>query len=246
MNTSNPYDGERIAGTVGFPLPDDRDPRGHGSPESGAELAADEVGMIEVRGPNVFKGYWRMPEKTAAEIRPTASSSRATSARSTRRGYVHIVGRGKDLIITGGFNVYPKEVESGDRPRSRAIVESAVIGVPHPDLGEGVTAVVVADKAAGAELDETAILASAGNRSPRQVQAAQEDRSSSTTCRAIPWARCRRTCCGRRTRTYSRRRIRARSDGLSRPGTPRPRGHFVATCRSEVVSPCSNHSVARR
>ncbi|MGE3871989.1 MAG: malonyl-CoA synthase [Parvibaculaceae bacterium] len=140
MNTSNPYDGERIAGTVGLPLAG-VDVR-ISDPESGKTLATGEIGMIEVRGPNVFKGYWRMPEKTAAEFRPDGFFITGDLGRIDESGYVSIVGRGKDLIITGGFNVYPKEVES-EIDGIEGVVESAVIGLPHPDFGEGVTAVVV-------------------------------------------------------------------------------------------------------
>lgn len=140
MNTSNPYEGERIAGTVGLPLAG-IDVR-ISDPESGKPLAAGEIGMIEVRGPNVFKGYWRMPEKTAAEFRPDGFFITGDLGRIDQNGYVSIVGRGKDLIITGGFNVYPKEVES-EIDNIEGVVESAVIGLPHPDFGEGVTAVVV-------------------------------------------------------------------------------------------------------
>jgi malonyl-CoA/methylmalonyl-CoA synthetase len=153
MNTSNPYDGERIAGTVGFALP--------GieirvtDPESGTPLGADEIGMIEVRGPNVFKGYWRMPEKTAAEFRRDGFFITGDLGKIDERGYVHIVGRGKDLIITGGYNVYPKEVES-EIDAIEGVVESAVIGLAHPDFGEGVTAVVV--KAGQAPLTEKDVL----------------------------------------------------------------------------------------
>jgi malonyl-CoA/methylmalonyl-CoA synthetase len=154
MNTSNPYERERIAGTVGFPLPG-VDLRVT-DPETGAELEIGEVGMIEVRGPNVFKGYWRMPEKTAAEIRPDGFFITGDLGKIDERGYVHIVGRGKDLIITGGFNVYPKEVET-EIDLIPGVVESAVIGVPHPDLGEGVTAVVVSEQ--GRTIDESAVLA---------------------------------------------------------------------------------------
>ncbi|MEN5082541.1 malonyl-CoA synthase [Bosea sp. TWI1241] len=141
MSTSNPYDGDRIAGTVGFPLP------GVSArvvdPETGAALARDEIGMIEVKGPNVFKGYWRNPEKTAAEFRPDGFFITGDLGKIDPAGYVHIVGRGKDLIITGGYNVYPKEVEA-EIDEMEGVIESAVIGVPHPDFGEGVTAVVVA------------------------------------------------------------------------------------------------------
>jgi len=140
MNTSNPYDGERIAGTVGFPL------SGVSiritDPESGAVLGTGEIGMIEIKGPNVFKGYWRMPEKTAAEFRADGYFISGDLGKIDERGYIHIVGRGKDLIITGGYNVYPKEVET-EIDQIDGVKESAVIGLPHPDFGEGVTAVVV-------------------------------------------------------------------------------------------------------
>jgi len=158
MNTSNPYDGERIAGTVGFPLP------GISlrvtDPESGRVLPTDDIGMIEVKGPNVFKGYWRMPEKTAAEFRDGYFIT-GDLGKIDAKGYVHIVGRGKDLVITGGFNVYPKEVE-GEIDAIPGVAESAVIGVPHPDFGEGVTAVVV--PVAGAILTEADINAALENR----------------------------------------------------------------------------------
>ncbi len=153
MNTSNPYDGDRVPGAVGFPLP------GIAArvtdPETGKELPREEIGMIEVKGPNVFKGYWRMPEKTAAEFRPDGFFITGDLGKIDARGYVHIVGRGKDLVITGGFNVYPKEIES-EIDAMPGVVESAVIGVPHADFGEGVTAVVVAEK--GASLDEAAVI----------------------------------------------------------------------------------------
>ncbi|WID95936.1 malonyl-CoA synthase [Bosea vestrisii] len=152
MNTSNPYDGDRVAGTVGFPLP------GVSArvtdPESGKELARDEIGMIEVKGPNVFKGYWRNPEKTAAEFRGDGFFITGDLGKIDPAGYVHIVGRGKDLIITGGYNVYPKEVEA-EIDEMPGVIESAVIGCPHPDFGEGVTAVVVAK--AGADISAAGI-----------------------------------------------------------------------------------------
>lgn len=140
MNTSNPYDGERIAGTVGFPLPGVS--VRIADPSSGTELAQGEIGMIEVQGPNVFSGYWRMPEKTAEEFRYNGYFITGDLGRIDERGYVSIVGRGKDLIISGGFNVYPKEVET-EIDELNGVLESAVIGVPHKDFGEGVTAVVV-------------------------------------------------------------------------------------------------------
>jgi malonyl-CoA/methylmalonyl-CoA synthetase len=154
MNTSNPYDGDRIAGTVGFPLPG-VDLRVVDA-ETGTPLEREAIGVIEVRGPNVFSGYWRMPEKTAAEFRPDGFFITGDVGKIDSRGYVHIVGRAKDLIISGGFNVYPKEIESeiDDLP---GVVESAVIGCPHPDFGEGVTAVVV--KEGGADVTEAAVIA---------------------------------------------------------------------------------------
>ncbi|MBR0851978.1 malonyl-CoA synthase [Bradyrhizobium diazoefficiens] len=153
MNTSNPYDGERVPGAVGFPLP------GVSvrvtEPETGKELPREEIGMIEVKGPNVFKGYWRMPEKTRSEFRPDGFFITGDLGKIDDKGYVHILGRGKDLVISGGFNVYPKEIES-EIDAMPGVVESAVIGVPHADFGEGVTAVLVCNK--GADVSEAAVL----------------------------------------------------------------------------------------
>ena len=159
MNTSNPYDGDRIAGTVGFPLPGVA--LRVADPESGRVLAQGEIGVIEVKGPNVFQGYWRMPEKTASEFRADGFFITGDLGKVDERGYVHIVGRAKDLIISGGFNVYPKEVES-EIDALPGVVESAVVGVPHPDFGEGVTAVVVREP--GAAIDEGAILSALEDR----------------------------------------------------------------------------------
>ena len=153
MNTSNPYDGARLAGTVGKPLPG-VDVR-VADPAGGAALPTGEIGMIEVRGPNVFKGYWRMPEKTAEEFRADGFFITGDVGRIDAKGYVSIVGRGKDLIISGGFNVYPKEIET-EIDLIDGVVESAVIGLPHRDFGEGVTAIVVGK--AGAAPSEAAIL----------------------------------------------------------------------------------------
>jgi len=154
MNTSNPYDGDRRAGTVGFPLPGVE--LKVTDPQSGDPLADGEIGVIEVRGDNVFAGYWQMPEKTAEELREDGWFITGDLGFVDDRGYVTIVGRGKDLIITGGFNVYPKEVESviDELP---GVNESAVIGVPHKDFGEGVVAIVVPQK--GASLSETDVVA---------------------------------------------------------------------------------------
>ncbi|MDE4173721.1 malonyl-CoA synthase [Phaeobacter sp. PT47_59] len=138
MSTSNPYDGERRAGTVGFPLPGVE----ARIMADGKEVAQGEIGVLHVRGANVFQGYWQMPEKTAEELLPDGWFITGDMARMDADGYVTIVGREKDLVITGGFNVYPKEVEGliDDLP---GVLESAVIGVPHPDFGEAVVAVVV-------------------------------------------------------------------------------------------------------
>ena len=138
MNTSNPYDGERRAGTVGMPLPGVE----LRIMEAESEVEQGEIGTIEVRGPNVFKGYWQMPEKTAEELRPDGWFITGDLGQIDADGYVSIVGRGKDLIITGGFNVYPKELESLIDDID-GVLESAVIGVAHPDFGEAVVAVVV-------------------------------------------------------------------------------------------------------
>ncbi|MEO0624205.1 MAG: malonyl-CoA synthase [Pseudomonadota bacterium] len=155
MNTTNPYDGERRAGTVGMALPGvDVIVAG----PDGSSLPRGEIGAIEVRGPNVFSGYWRMPEKTAEELRPSGFFITGDLGRYDEDGYLHIVGRAKDLVITGGFNVYPKEVESVI-DAVPGVVESAVIGVPHPDLGEGVVAVVVPQDPALTEETISVVLA---------------------------------------------------------------------------------------
>jgi malonyl-CoA/methylmalonyl-CoA synthetase len=151
--------------------------------------------MIEVRGPNVFGGYWQMPEKTAEELRADGWFITGDLGKRDADGYVHIVGRAKDLVITGGYNVYPKEVEMvlDEVP---GVAESAVIGVPHPDFGEAVFAVLVAQK--GVALEPGAVLARLrgswrGSSSPRR-------RWWWTACRGTRWARCKRTCCGTATR----------------------------------------------
>lgn len=140
MNTSNPYEGARKPGTVGLPLPGVEVKI---VDTSGAKLGVDQIGSIEVRGDNVFSGYWQMPEKTAEELRADGWFITGDLGVRDCDGYVTIVGRSKDLIISGGLNVYPKEVEAviDDLPD---VLESAVIGLPHPDFGEAVVAVVVA------------------------------------------------------------------------------------------------------
>jgi malonyl-CoA/methylmalonyl-CoA synthetase len=140
MNTSNPYEGRRIAGTVGPALPGVS--VRVADPETGKRLPTNEIGGIEVKGPNVFAGYWRMPEKTAADFRDDGFFITGDLGKIDEDGYVHIIGRGKDLIISGGLNIYPKEIEEAIDALP-GVEESAVIGVPHPDFGEAVVAVVV-------------------------------------------------------------------------------------------------------
>ena len=168
MNCSNPLDGKRRPGTVGPSLPGvevrirDR---------AGKPVQPGEVGAIEVRGPNVFKGYWGMPEKTASEFCPDGFFITGDLGTVDEQGYVTIVGRDKDMIISGGLNVYPKEVEDviNEFP---GVVESAVIGVPHPDFGEAVVAVIVPE--ADSSRDGAAIIGKtcevlAKFKTPKQV-----------------------------------------------------------------------------
>jgi malonyl-CoA/methylmalonyl-CoA synthetase len=152
MITSNPLEGERRGGTVGLPLPgvsvriaDDED----------RLLPQEATGSIQIRGSNVFQGYWRMPEKTREEFTADGWFRTGDMGRLDAQGYLSIVGRAKDLIITGGYNVYPKEIELVIDAIA-GVLESAVIGLPHPDFGEAVTAVVVARP--GTELSELQII----------------------------------------------------------------------------------------
>jgi malonyl-CoA/methylmalonyl-CoA synthetase len=161
MLTSNPYaadvryagQSERRGATVGFPLPGVslrvQDDAGH-------TLGVDEVGGIQVKGPNVFKAYWRMPEKTAEEFTADGFFKTGDVGAVDARGYVRIVGRSKDLIISGGYNVYPAEIE-GYINEMAGVAESAVVGVAHPDFGEVGVAVVIAKP--GATVQPEAILA---------------------------------------------------------------------------------------
>ncbi|WP_425261764.1 malonate--CoA ligase [Rubrivivax sp. RP6-9] len=170
MLTSNPYRPEaaRRGGTVGFPLP------GVGvrvRDDQGRALPAGEIGGIEVRGPNVFSGYWRMPEKTKEEFTPDGWFKTGDVGRIDPEGYVTIVGRSKDLVISGGYNVYPAEIE-GIVNELPGVAESAVIGVPHPDFGEAVVAVLVPRP--GATVDGAAVVAAlkakiANFKVPKQV-----------------------------------------------------------------------------
>ncbi|MDH3759548.1 MAG: malonyl-CoA synthase [Gammaproteobacteria bacterium] len=153
MNTSNPYDGERRAGSVGFALPGVEIKIT--DPENGAALAQGETGIIEIRGPNVFLGYWRKPEKTALELREDGFFISGDMGMIDDDGYLHILGREKDLVISGGYNIYPKQIET-EIDALDGVVESAVFGIAEADLGEVVAAAVVLE--AGARLDQEQLL----------------------------------------------------------------------------------------
>lgn len=159
INTSNPYGGDRRAGAVGLPLP------GISvrvtNPETGEALAQGEVGMIEIKGPNVFKGYWRMPERTRTDFRADGFFITGDLGRFDSSGYLWILGRSTDLVISGGYNVYPKEVEN-EIDAVSGVAESAVIGLPHADFGEAVTAIVV--KGDNTDIDEQLVLAALTGR----------------------------------------------------------------------------------
>jgi malonyl-CoA/methylmalonyl-CoA synthetase len=150
MNTSNPLHGERRAGTVGFPLPGVElrivDP-------DNQPVETGEVGDIQVRGANVFTGYWNLPQKTAEDFTADGFFVTGDKGRIDRDGYVSIVGRAKDMVITGGLNVYPKEIELLIDDLE-GVLESAVIGVPDPDFGEAVTAVVVLEPGTALEAQD--------------------------------------------------------------------------------------------
>jgi len=174
MNTSNPYEGARRAGTVGFPLPGVE--AKVCDPETGAELPTGEIGVLWVRGPNVFKGYWQMPEKTREELRDDGFFITGDVSLVDAEGYVHIVGRGKDLMISGGYNIYPKEIELFLDALPN-VKESAVIGASHPDFGESVIAVLVPED--GATIDTAAIQDIArrdlaGFKRPRHIEVVAE------------------------------------------------------------------------
>jgi malonyl-CoA/methylmalonyl-CoA synthetase len=179
MNTSNPYDQERRPGTVGFALPGVE----VRMVDSGTvlEVPDGEVGGIEVRGVNLFSGYWENPEKTAAGMCADGFFKTGDLARRDEEGYIHIVGRAKDLIISGGLNVYPMELEL-IIDAFPGVDESAVFGVMHPDFGESVVVAIVPDK--GATIELAAL---------REHLAGQLARLSlSMPCRETPWAKCRK------------------------------------------------------
>jgi malonyl-CoA/methylmalonyl-CoA synthetase len=163
MNTSNPYEGARLPGSVGPPLPGVAI-RVTNVETGSVESTPDAIGALEIKGPNVFAGYWQDEEKTRGEFTPDGWFKTADLGRIDRNGYVYIVGRMKDLVISGGYNIYPKEVES-ELDAIPGVAESAVFGVPHPDFGEGVTAAIVL--AAGANLSEVDILSAVRSRVAR-------------------------------------------------------------------------------
>jgi malonyl-CoA/methylmalonyl-CoA synthetase len=163
MITSNPLLGERVPGTVGFALPE---VEVRIAAADGTLLGPDQVGVIEVRGPNVCSGYWRMPDKTAEEFRADGFFITGDLGTMDASGRVAIVGRSKDLVITGGYNVYPKEIERL-LDELAGVAESAVIGVPHPDFGEAVVAVLVADPAQSDPPSEAAVRAALEGRLAR-------------------------------------------------------------------------------
>ncbi|MBL4801627.1 MAG: AMP-binding protein [Emcibacter sp.] len=167
MITSNPYEGERIAGTVGPALPD---VELRICNEDGTPVPIGEIGILEYKGPNLFQGYWEMPEKTAEEMRPNGFFISGDMAISDEEGRISIVGRSKDLIISGGFNIYPKEIES-IIDLLPGILESAVVASPHPDMGEAVIAIVVRQDNTITETDITEQLSDqlARFKQPRKV-----------------------------------------------------------------------------
>ncbi len=174
MLTSNPLEGERRAGTVGFPLPGTQV---RIVDDSGSPCAAGDIGHVQVKGDNVLSGYWRLPEKNKEEFTPDGFFRTGDVGSFSKDGYLSIVGRSKDLIITGGYNVYPKEVELAidELP---GVQESAVVGVPHPDFGEAVTAVVVPRKGGDAPT-EAGVIASlrtrlANFKVPKRVHVVEE------------------------------------------------------------------------
>jgi malonyl-CoA/methylmalonyl-CoA synthetase len=158
MLTSNPYQGTRKAGTVGLPLPE---VSVRIINQAGDQCKSDEIGDIQVKGPNVFSGYWNMPEKTAEEFTTDGYFKTGDVGYFDADGYLSIVGRSKDLIISGGYNVYPKEIES-EIDALAGVMESAVIGIAHTDFGEAVIAIVVMHK--GEKLSEESVIQTLKNR----------------------------------------------------------------------------------
>ena len=203
--TSNPPEGQRLAGTVGYALPkvemrvvDDE----------GTAVEPDVIGTVEVRGPNVFPGYWQLPEKTAEEMTDDGFFRTGDIGSMAADGRLTLVGRSSDMIISGGYNVYPKEIELL-LDSVAGVTETAVVGLPHPDFGEGVAAFVVGEPS----LDETV----SRRRWPSGWPASSIRRrtSSWTASPVMPWARCRRAVCGP---TTPRRSPRPTTDRAVRSG----------------------------
>ena len=187
MNASNPYRGDRVPGSVG-PAIEGVEIRVVDE-NTAVPVAEGDIGMIEIRGPNVFKGYWRMPEKTASEFRPDGFFITGDLGRIDQQGYLTIVGRSKDLIITGGYNVYPKEVEI-EIDALESVLESAVVGIPDADFGEAVTAFVVLKPEKSLTQQEVLLSLRARLASfklPKSVVFL-------ISCHGTRWARFRRTC----------------------------------------------------
>lgn len=173
MNTSNPLHGDRKAGTVGIPLPG---VAVRVTGDNNRPLLTGEIGNIQVKGPNVFKGYWKLPEKTAEDFTPDGFFNTGDQGYIDNQGYVSIVGRAKDLVISGGLNIYPKEIELMI-DKLPGIKESAVIGVPHPDFGEALVAIVVGS--GEKEINEQQVIATikqqaANFKVPKRVILAKE------------------------------------------------------------------------
>jgi malonyl-CoA/methylmalonyl-CoA synthetase len=158
MLTSNPYQSTRKAGTVGLPLPE---VSVRIINQVGDQCKSDEIGDIQVKGPNVFSGYWNMPEKTVEEFTTDDYFKTGDVGYFDADGYLSIVGRSKDLIISGGYNVYPKEIES-EIDALAGVMESAVIGIAHTDFGEAVIAIVVMHE--GEKLSEESVIQTLKNR----------------------------------------------------------------------------------
>jgi len=172
MIASNPYDGARIAGTVGIALPEVSI---RIADDQGRERLRGDIGTVEIKGPNVFKGYWRLPGRTAEDFRADGFFVTGDIGTMDEEGRVAILGRAKDVIISGGLNIYPKEIED-ELDAIDGIAESAVIGIPHPDLGEGVVAVVIAKGIVPGESEIIAALALrlAKFKLPRRIFAMSE------------------------------------------------------------------------
>ena len=217
MNTSNPYDGDRRPGTVGLPLPGVE--VRVADAETGAVLGPDEIGVLEVKGPNVFKGYWRMPEKTAAEFREDGFFITGDVGKIGRGRLRHHRRPGEGPDHLRRLQRLPKEVETAIDALP-GVAESAVIGVPHADFGEGVTAIVVAKPGA----DSRSAPSSRRSRATSPATSCPSACSSPPSCRATPWARCKKTCSASDMPGFTRRRLETGSFATSTERGARRRG----------------------